>query len=194
MASRKGRRDLVLDDLDAGLVADDFVALLDAADTANVETHRRVELECIATGGGFRAAEHDADFHADLVDEDHQGIGAVDVGRQLAQRLTHQARLQAGQGIAHLAFDFGLRHQRGDRIDDHHIDAGRTHQHVGDFQRLFAGIGLRDQQFVEVYTKLLRVARVERVFGIDEGCRTAELLHFGDHLQGQVVLPEDSGP
>ena len=31
-----------------------------------------VELQRVAAGGGFRRAEHDADLHADLVDEDDQ--------------------------------------------------------------------------------------------------------------------------
>ena len=64
---------------------------------------------------------------------------------ELAQRLAHQPRLQAGQLIAHLAFDFGLGHQRRDRVDDDHVDAARAHQHVGDFEALLAGVGLRDQ-------------------------------------------------
>src|SRR5687768_10427219 len=55
LAKRRG--DLVLDDLDAGLVADDLLALLDRADAADVHSHRRVELERIATGGRFRIAE-----------------------------------------------------------------------------------------------------------------------------------------
>jgi hypothetical protein len=79
-------------------------------------------------------AEHDADLHADLVDEDDQRVGALDVGGQLAQGLAHQAGLQAGQLVAHLTLDFGLRHQRGDRVDDDHVDAAGAHQHVGDFQ------------------------------------------------------------
>src|ERR1700704_6570047 len=48
-----------------------------------------------APGGGCRGAVHDADLHADLVDEDHHRIGAVDRGGELAQRLAHQPRLQA---------------------------------------------------------------------------------------------------
>src|SRR5688572_30838439 len=59
------RRDLVLDHFDARLVADDFFARLDGADAADIETHRGVELERVATRGGFRVAEHDADLHAD---------------------------------------------------------------------------------------------------------------------------------
>src|ERR1700684_3223299 len=81
------RRQLVLDHLYAGLVADHLVALLDGADAADVEADRGIELERVAAGGGFRRAVHDADLHADLVDEDHHGVGAVDRGGELAQRL-----------------------------------------------------------------------------------------------------------
>src|SRR5205814_7245328 len=52
------RRDLVLDDLDAGLVTDDFFAALDRADAADVEPHRSVELERVAAGRGLGIAEH----------------------------------------------------------------------------------------------------------------------------------------
>src|SRR3989338_8496941 len=57
------RGDLVLHHLDARLVADHFVALLDRADAADVEAHRRVKLERVAAGGGFGVAEHHADLH-----------------------------------------------------------------------------------------------------------------------------------
>src|SRR5690606_32893563 len=105
------RRQLVLDHLDLGLVADDLVALLDRADAADVQAHRGVELERVATGGGFRtlAGHHDADLVAQLVDEDHQAVAALDVAGQLAQCLAHQAGLQAGQLVAHLALDLGAR-------------------------------------------------------------------------------------
>src|SRR5690606_40927584 len=42
---------LVLDHLDLGLVADDLVALLDRADAADVQAHRRIELQRVAAGG-----------------------------------------------------------------------------------------------------------------------------------------------
>src|SRR6185437_8040212 len=61
---------LVLDHLDAGFRADHLVALLDCADTADIQSNGRVELQRVAAGGGFRVAEHHADLHADLVDED----------------------------------------------------------------------------------------------------------------------------
>src|SRR5690242_694844 len=66
------RGDLVLDDLDARLGADDFLAALDRADAADVEAHRGVELERVAARCRLGIPEHDADLHSNLVDEDDQ--------------------------------------------------------------------------------------------------------------------------
>src|SRR5262249_30203066 len=99
------RSELVLDHLDAGLVADHLVALLDRADPADVEAHGRVEFERMPPGRGLGRAVHDPDLHADLVDEDHHRVRAIDRGGELAQRLTHQPRLQARLAVAHLAFE-----------------------------------------------------------------------------------------
>ena len=115
---------------------------------------------------------------------------------QLAQRLRHQPRLQAHLRVAHLAFDFGLRHERRDRVDDDDVDAARADQHLDDFERLLAVVGLRDEQVVEVDAQLLRVGGVERVLGVDERRHAAQLLRFGDDLQRERRLarrlrPED---
>ncbi|ABA47801.1 hypothetical protein BURPS1710b_0972 [Burkholderia pseudomallei 1710b] len=182
------RRHLVLDDLHARFVADHLVVLLDRADPANVETHRRVELQRVAARRGFRVAEHHADLHPDLVDEDHEAVRALDRARQLAQRLRHQAGLQAGQRVAHLAFDFGLRHERRDRVDDDHVDRARADQRVDDFERLLTRVRLRDQQLRHVHAELRRILDVERVLRVDERRRAAELLHLGDHLQRERRL------
>ena len=111
----------------------------------------------------------------------------IDAG-QLAQRLAHQPGLQAGQGIAHLAFQFGLGGQRRHRVDHHNVDAAGTHQRVGDFQRLFAGVGLGDQHFVDVDAQLLGIDRIERMFGVDIGGDAALLLGLGHHVQRQGGL------
>ena len=78
--------------------------------------------------------------------------------------------------IAHLAFDFGLRRQRRDRVDDDDVDRARAHQHVGDFERLLARVGLRDEQIVDIDAELLGIRRIERVLGVDERGRAAVLL------------------
>src|SRR5690606_2225152 len=66
----EGRSQLVLDHLDAGLVADHLVAILDGPDAADIETHGSIEFERVAASGRLGGPEHDADLHAYLVDED----------------------------------------------------------------------------------------------------------------------------
>src|ERR1041384_7211570 len=182
------RRHLVLHHLDAGLGADHLVALLDRADAADVHAHRGVELERVAAGGGLGVAEHDTDLHADLVDEDHQRVGALDVAGELAQRLAHQARLQAHLRLAHLARDLGLGGERRHGVDDDHVDRAGAHQHVGDLERLLAGVGLGDEQVFGLDAELGGVGDVERVLRVDEGGGAADLLHLGDDLEGQGRL------
>src|SRR5947209_17599495 len=63
------RRHLVLYDLDARLVADDLVALLDRADAPDIETDRGIEFKCVAARRGLRIAEHHADRLAGLIGE-----------------------------------------------------------------------------------------------------------------------------
>ena len=182
------RRHLVLHDLHARAVADDLLAVLDRADAADVEAHGRVELERVAAGRRLRVAEHDADLHADLVDEDDQRVRLRDRAGELAQRLAHEARLQADVGVAHLALELGLRRQRRDRVDDDDVDGVRAHQHVGDLERLLAAVRLRDEQVVGPHAELARVADVERVLGVDERADAAPLLRLGDDVQRQRRL------
>ena len=182
------RCQLVLHHLDARLVADHLVAVLDRADAADVEAHRGVELQRIAARGGLRRAEHDADLHADLVDEDDHRVGARDGGGELAQGLAHQAGLQAGQRIAHLALDLGARRQRGDRIDHQNVDGAGAHQRVADLESLLAGVGLRDQQVLQVDPQLAGIDRVQRMLGVDEGADAALALRLGHRMERQRGL------
>ena len=96
--------------------------------------------------------------------------------------------MQADHLVAHLAFDFGARGEGGDRVHNDDVDRTGTHQHVGNFQRLFAGIRLRNQQIADIDAELLGVLRIKCVFGVDEGGDTAELLHFGNDLQTERGL------
>src|SRR5690606_15670028 len=102
LLARRGH--LVLDHLDLGLVADDLVALRDRADAADVQAHRRIELQRVAAGGRLRALarHHDADLVAQLVDEEHHAGAALDVAGQLAQGRAHHAGLQRGELVANL--------------------------------------------------------------------------------------------
>ncbi len=96
--------------------------------------------------------------------------------------------MQAHVAIAHLAIQFGLRHQGRNGIDHHDIDTAGGHQRAGDFERLLTIIGLGHDQVVHVDTQLAGVDRVQRVFGVNERGRSADLLSLRDHLQGQGRL------
>ncbi|MCY1414485.1 hypothetical protein D9M71_299380 [compost metagenome] len=87
--------------------------------------------------------------------------------------------------VTHFAFDFSLWHQGGHGVDDDHVNRVGTHQHVGDFQGLLAGVRLGNQQVVDVDAQLAGVLRVEGVFGVDECAGRAGFLSLGDHGQGQ---------
>ena len=90
--------------------------------------------------------------------------------------------------VAHLAFEFGPRHQRGDAVHDQHVDRAGAHQRVADLERLLAAVRLAEQQVVDVDAELAGVDRVERVLGIDEGAGAARLLRLGDRVQRQGRL------
>src|SRR2546422_6116031 len=182
-------RDLVLHDLDARAATDDGVAVLDARNAADVHPHRRVELQRAAAGRRFGIPEHDADLLAQLVDEDEARLRLRDRAGELAERLRHEARLQTHLRVAHFAFDFRLRHEGRDRVDDDHIDAVRSNEDLDDLQRLFAVVGLRDEQIVDVDAQFLCVRRIERVLRVDERRHAAEFLSLRDDLQRERRFP-----
>src|ERR1039458_2306150 len=86
--------------------------------------------------------------------------------------------------VAHLAVQLGLGHQGSHRIHDQHINGAGLDQRLSDLERLFAGVGLRDEQVVHIDAKLFGVAGIERVFGVDEGRQATRALGFRDDLQG----------
>ena len=143
LAERRG--DLVLHHLDLDIVADHLVAKLDLARAPNVEPNRRIEFQGIAARGGFGAAIHDADLHANLVDEDDDALGLGNRAGELAKGLTHQPRLQARQAVAHISFDFGPWRQGRHTVDHDNIHRVGAHQRIGNLQGLLARIRLRDE-------------------------------------------------
>jgi len=105
------------------LRADDGLAVLHDADLADVEADAGVELEGVAACRRFGVAVHDSNFLAQLVDEDDWPCSLREGRRrELAQRLAHEARLQAHVRVAHFALDLGLGHERRDGVDDDEVD------------------------------------------------------------------------
>ena len=100
----------------------------------------------------------------------------------------HETRLQARQRIAHVAVELGARNQRRHGVDHDDVDRVGADERLGDLERLLAGVGLRDQELVDVDAELLRVDRVERMLGVDERGDAAQTLGFGDDVKRQGGL------
>src|SRR5439155_3327223 len=147
----------VLDNFHPRAAADDIVAFFQRSDAADIHAHGGVKLERVAASGGFGVAEHDTNFHANLVDEDDHGLGTRNSRRKFPQGLRHQSSLQSHMGVAHLTFDFRFRHQRGDRVDGQDVDGAAAYQGFGDFQRLFAVVRLGDQKIVGLNAEFLGI-------------------------------------
>ncbi|EGJ74348.1 putative protein recA [Streptomyces sp. Tu6071] len=182
------RGDLVLHDLAAGPVAHRVRAVLEGLDAADVDAHRGVELQRPATRGGLGGAEHHTDLLAELVDEDRGRLRLVERAGDLAERLAHEAGLEADVRVAHLALDLGARHEGRHRVDDDEVEGAGADQHVHDLQGLFAVVRLGEDQVVDVDAELPRVLRVERVLRVDEGDGAAGLLRVGHRVQRQRGL------
>src|SRR5439155_2504947 len=99
---------LVLQDLDAGPIADRVGAVLERLDPAHVQPDRGVEVERLAAAGRLRTSEHHTDLFPQLVDEDRGGLGLAQCAGDLAQGLGHEPRLEPDVAVSHLAFDLRL--------------------------------------------------------------------------------------
>ena len=181
-ATRNGAATLFLTTLTRTRLPTDSVPVLMRLDAPDVEPDRGVELHRPAARRRLRVAEHDPDLLAQLVGEDERGVRARDGAGQLAQGLAHQPGLDAHEAVAHLAFDLGARHERGDRVDDDAVDAARADERLGDLERLLAGIGLADEELVDVDAAGPGVARIERVLDVDEGDDAAARLRLGQDV------------
>src|SRR5215213_2349246 len=70
----KWRRHFVLRHFHFRAIAGYAIAVFDRADTTNIESQGRIELERATAGRRFRIAKHHSDLLADLIDEDETGV------------------------------------------------------------------------------------------------------------------------
>jgi hypothetical protein len=154
--------------------ARNYVAFLDSGDTADIDAHRGAELQRVRRWL-FRIAEHDADLFADLVDE-KSGRCAI-LAMPVSLSLRHQA-LNPMWPSPISPSALGTK-----AATSHYQDVNRIRcTSASDFERLFAVVGLRDQQVLDIHTQFLGILRIS-AFGVNE-CGHARSLCLGDHLQG----------
>src|SRR3990172_9359946 len=189
----EGRRHLVLYHARPHAITDDLLPLLEGLDAPDVDAHRAVELQRPTARRHLRVPEDDADLLPQLVDEDHGGLRLGDGAGELAQGLGHEARLEAGQRVAHLALDLGPGHEGGDAIDDDDVDGVGADQGLDDLQRLLAGVRLGHEQVLDLDADGAGVDRLEGVLHVDVGGHAARLLGLGDYVLGEGRLSRRLG-
>jgi hypothetical protein len=59
--------------------------------------------------------------------------------------------------VAHLALDLRLGDERGDRVDSNHVESTGADEELRDLEGLLAGVGLRDEELVDVHADPPRV-------------------------------------
>jgi cell division septum initiation protein DivIVA len=84
-------------------------------------------------------------------------------GGELAQRLAHEARLQAHVRVAHVALDLGLGVSAATESTTIRSIGAGAHQRVRDLERLLAAVRLADQQLLESTPSL-------RAYSVSSAC------------------------
>ena len=90
--------------------------------------------------------------------------------------------------VAHLALDLRARNERRHGVHNDNIDGVGAHERLGDLERLFAGIRLRNEQRIYVYAERGRIDRVKCVLHVDKRRVAAHFLAFGDAVERQGGL------
>jgi hypothetical protein len=105
-----------------------------------------------------------------------------------AHGLGHKAGLASHGHVAHLPVEFGLGDEGGDGVEDDDVDRVGADERLHDVEGVFTGIGLGDEQVIEIYPDDAGVFRVECMFDVDEGGEPAFFLGLGDHAQTEGRL------
>ena len=161
-AWRNGGATLFLTTLTRARDADRFLAGFDRLDPADVQPHRGVELQRLAAGGGLGRAEHHADLHAQLVDEDDHGACDLLIAPESLRSAWLISRACRPGSESPMSPSISA---RGTSAATESITITSTASErtsvSADLKRLLAGVGLRDQQVVDVDAAARGVERVE---------------------------------
>ena len=87
--------------------------------------------------------------------------------------------------IAHFTFQLSPRDKSGHRINHQNINRARTHQCIGDLERLLARIGLGNQEIININAQLFGIGRIQRMLGINNRTGAPGLLRFSNNMQSQ---------
>ena len=180
----EGRGDLILYNFYTGMVSHHNASLFQRLDAADIQANRGIEFQSPPSRCGLRVSEHDADFFPELVNEYHAAVGLADGRRQLPACLRHHSCLQAHMGIPHLSV-YLLSGDKGCHgVHNNDIHRAGAYHGLGNFQRLLAGIRLRDIEVIHIYPDVSGIHRIQGMLCVNKACDAAALLYLRHHVQG----------
>ena len=87
--------------------------------------------------------------------------------------------------IPHIPLNFRLRNQSGHAVNDDGINGAAAHQLFGNVQGLLGGIGLGNQQAVNVQPAVGGILGIQGVFGVNVRRQPAQTLRLRHNMNGQ---------
>ena len=178
------RSDFIFYNFDTSVISDYNASLLQGLYTADVQPDGSIEFKSPPSRCGLRVSEHDADLFPELVYEYHAAVGLTDGRRQLPACLRHHSCLQAHMGIPHLSVYLLSGDKGGHGVHNNDIHRAGAHHGLCNFQRLLAGIRLRDIEIVHIDPDVPGIHRIQGMLCVDKACDAAALLHLCHHVQG----------
>jgi NDP-sugar pyrophosphorylase family protein len=148
-----------------------------------------VERGAKTTGRSFRIAKHNADFLTQLINKYTRSVCFTDSCRKFSQSLRHQSRLQSHFRVSHFPFEFSSWCKGCNRIDNYDIYCRRANELFGDLQCLFAAIGLRDKQILNINAQLLGIKTIKSMFCINKCSYSSRFLCLGNGMNSQCGFP-----
>ena len=164
------------------MVTNHLSALLQSLSSADIHTDRWIELQCPSTRCCLRITEHNANLLTQLVDKDYNTVWFTDNRCQLSECLWHQSCLQTYMCITHITLNLLLRNKCCNRIDYDNVNRTGTYHCLSNLQCLISAVWLWNIKFINIYTDILRIYRIQCMLCIDKSRNAASFLYFCDHM------------
>ena len=93
--------------------------------------------------------------------------------------------MSTNRQVSHLTFDLSTRGESRHRVDNDKVNRRGSHQLINNLQRHLTGVGLGDQQVLDINAQRSGINGIQGMLRIHKGRHTTTLLHFSNRVQGE---------
>jgi len=170
------------------MITNHLTCLLQGFHTTNIQSYGGIEFQCTSSGRSLRISEHNSNFLTKLVDKDNYAICFINNTSQFTKCLTHQTCLHTNMTVSHISIDLCFRNQCRYRVNNNDIQCTGTYHRLKDLQRLLSTVRLGNVKFINIYTDIFCIYRIQCMLCINEPCNSSTLLSFCNHMQSNGRL------